>query len=87
MKYSVILSPQAEKELTAFWLTTTAAADLTAAADAIDRQLSHHPHDFGDVLFDTVRRACIWPLWVDFEVIEADIRVIVLQFHIADELG
>jgi hypothetical protein len=56
MKYTVILTPQAEAELMELWMSAADQAEMTIAADTIDRLLKHDPHHVGVLLFETVRR-------------------------------
>jgi hypothetical protein len=84
--YRVTLTAKAETDLTELWLAAPDQAELTASADAIDRQLSRDPNGTGIPLFDTVRRCRRDPLVVDFEVIEDDRLVNVLRFRTIDAL-
>ncbi len=85
MKYTVILTPQAEAELTELWLAANNRSDLSSSADAIDRLLKNEPDRIGTLLFDTVRRFQLAPLVVDFEIIEDDRLVNVLRFQTIDD--
>jgi hypothetical protein len=52
---------------------------VTAASNAIDLVLAASPHTPGVVVFDTVYEYTRPPLGVDYEVIDADRRVFVLD--------
>jgi hypothetical protein len=80
MKYTVLLTPKAEAELTELWVSTANQAELGASADFIDRLLKRDPETAGVVVFDTVRRLHLPPLAVEYEVIEEDRMVWVLAF-------
>jgi hypothetical protein len=70
--------PRAIGQLAAIW---TAAADrnaITAAVHVIDQTLAVDPDTVGRIVFDTVREYNRPPLGVEFEVIDADMRVWVL---------
>ena len=51
---------------------------ITAAAHAIDQTLTVDPDTVGRSVFDTVRQYNHPPLAVEFEVIQADMRVWIL---------
>jgi hypothetical protein len=52
---------------------------VTRASDHIDHLLAVDPETVGDLRFDTVRTAIVWPLGVEFEVDEGDRVVRVLS--------
>lgn len=79
MTYAVEWTPLALRLLAALWLAATDRNAVTAAVAAIDRVLARSPTTTGGVVFDTVREYAHPPLAVEFEVIDADRRVIVLS--------
>ncbi len=79
MKYTVIWMPKAQDELAELWLQASDRADVTAAANDIERLLERTPNQIGETLFDTVRSYELDPLAVEFEVIDDDRLVNVLS--------
>jgi hypothetical protein len=79
VNYSVIWSTTALQQLAAIWLAATNRNAVTASIPAIDLTLSTSPHTTGVVVFDTVYEWTYPPLGVEFEVIDADCRVVVLS--------
>lgn len=79
MKYTVIWTTKARDELAEIWLQALDRADVTFAADRIEKALKRMPNQIGESLFDTVRSYEIDPLAVEYEVIDEDRIVNVLS--------
>jgi hypothetical protein len=77
--WEVIWMPPALQSLADLWLAAGNRNAVTAASFAIDRLLELSPDTLGVVRFDTVREYAHPPLAVEFEVIAADRRVLVLD--------
>ena len=78
MRYTVVWSPDAERELTDIW---TGAADRKSIADAaniLDRELAHAPTNLGESRPSDSRIAHYLPLGIRFAVLEEDRLVRVL---------
>jgi hypothetical protein len=79
VNYTVVWMAAALQELAAICMASANRNAVTVASSAIDRVLASSPNTAGTVVFDTVREYTHPPLGVEFEVIEADRRVIVLS--------
>lgn len=84
MKYDVVWLPAAEDELAALWLASTDRPNLSRAIAAIEAALEIQPLYVGTPLLSSVQRF-LWnlPVGVEFEIIEDDKRVIVLNVFAA----
>ncbi len=78
MNYAVVWGPVALQQLAAIWLAAADRNAVTRASNAIDLLLAASPHTIGIPLFDTVSEYSHPPLGVEFEVVDADLRVFVL---------
>jgi plasmid stabilization system protein ParE len=78
VNYSVAWSVIAQQQLAAIWLVAPDRNAVTRASHAIDLALAASPHAIGTLLFDTVYEFSLPPLAVEFEVIDDDMRVLVL---------
>jgi hypothetical protein len=78
VNYAVVWMPTALQQLAAIWLASANRNAVTRASDAIDLILAAAPNAVGTVVFDTVREYTQQPLAVEYEVIDADMRVFVL---------
>jgi hypothetical protein len=78
MNFMVVWSPEAEQHLAAIWLAAIDRNAVTRASNAIDLALATSPNTVGVPVFDTVREYTRPPLGIEFEVIDADMRVFVL---------
>jgi hypothetical protein len=88
MKYQVFWMPAAEERLTELWLLHIGERRrIRNAGDHIDALLESDPENCGQVLFDTVRTVAIDPLSVEFEVMQADRKVVVLSVYHVRELS
>lgn len=79
MTFVVIWTPAAEAELAETWLTSPDRKAVTSAVQLLDQLLRHDPSSLGTPLFDTVRTVSSDLLEIDFEVVEADLKVFVLS--------
>ncbi|MEX2188325.1 MAG: hypothetical protein WD875_16075 [Pirellulales bacterium] len=78
MRYSVTWDRDAENELTQIWLDAPDRAAVSAAANAIDRELANDAERKG-VDFYGDRLIVMRPLCVTFRVVHGDRLVIVRQ--------
>ncbi len=78
MKWTVLFTPRAERELTAVWLAAADRHAMTSAANKLDQRLAADPESIGQVRFDTVSIVEIIPLGLEFEIIPDDRLVMVL---------
>jgi plasmid stabilization system protein ParE len=78
VRYSVLWSPDAEQELARIWNNATDRDRIAAAADLLDRELSHNPHRLGESRPTGLRIAHCLPLGIRFTLLEEDqiVRVI-----------
>jgi hypothetical protein len=79
MRCTVVWMPGAEQRLATVWMASSDRSGVTRAANEIDRLLAVDPQTIGDLRFDTVRSAVVWPLGVEFEIDEDDRMVRVLS--------
>jgi hypothetical protein len=77
--YQVIWMPPAEERLAAIWLASSNRNAITHAAHDIDVVLEVFPNAAGECEFDTVREYANSHLTVEFEVVESDRCVYVLN--------
>ena len=78
MKYEVIWQAIAENELAAIWLAAADRDAVTAAAEWLDRRLSHDPLTLGESRRSSVNRIAVrLPIGIEFEVNPDDNREIV----------
>jgi hypothetical protein len=75
MKYTVVWEPAAERKLAELWNAGPDRADITMAADAIDRVLGRDASTQGEARDGNTRILIRSPLAVYFEVREADCLV------------
>jgi hypothetical protein len=74
----VVWMQGAQQDLAAIWMAATDRNAVTRASHQIDLALATSPNTVGDSVFDTVREYTCLPLGIEFEVIDADMRVFVL---------
>lgn len=79
MKYSVLWVREAERELASLWLNQSERAEVTRAANEIDRRLRNDPSDQGESRVHNLRILIEPPLGVTFEVRQQDRTVLVLD--------
>jgi plasmid stabilization system protein ParE len=70
MKFTVVWSASAERELASLWLSAADRAQVAAAADEIDASLAREPLSFGESRGANTRIAIAAPLTVVFDVDE-----------------
>jgi hypothetical protein len=80
--YTVVWNPTAERQLTEFWLACSNRAEVTGAADEIDRRLAIDPSNEGESRNAGRRVLILKPLVVIFRVHEADRIVKVSQVRL-----
>jgi plasmid stabilization system protein ParE len=78
MIFTVVWTPEAEQHLATIWLAAADRNAVNRASNAIDLALAVDPNAVGFLVFDTVREYTHAPLAVEFEVINADCRAVVL---------
>ena len=78
MNFSVVWMQGAQQDLAAIWMAATDRNAVTRASHQIDLSLAISPNTVGVTVFDNVREYTHPPLGVEFEVIDADMRVFVL---------
>jgi hypothetical protein len=79
MQFRVLWAPDAEA---AFQRLVDASSDpksLAAAARQIDERLLAAPKSFGESRHDAVRVGFVYPLGVDFEVMD-DVRTVIVHY-------
>ncbi len=79
MNHTVVWKPAAEQELASIWNESSDRADVTAAANAIDRLLRTSPQDQGESRNGITRIMFVHPLGVIFDVQQQDRLVSVLR--------
>lgn len=77
MRYTVIWLPAAEQKLTEIWLASAVKLILTRVIDEFDADLRIRPFSVGESRDDVSRIAFVGSVVAEFEVHEADCRVIV----------
>lgn len=78
MQYRVFWAPYAEDQLERLLRTATDPAILAAAAREIDQFLLAIPDSFGESRYDTMRVGFVFPLGVQFELMD-DIRTVIVH--------
>jgi plasmid stabilization system protein ParE len=88
MKFTVVWTPMAERDLAAVWLDASDRNEVSTAAHGIDRLLKDNPNAVGEIRFDTVRTLIVPPLGVDYDVSKQDRLVYVLSvWNTGDSAG
>ncbi len=77
MRFTVIWLPAAEQKLTEIWLASANKPILTRLIDELDADLRNRPLTVGESRDDVSRIAFAGSVVAEFEVHEADCRVIV----------
>ncbi len=78
MKYTVVWTPSAEQHLAVLWLDSARRAEITKAADTLDKQLRINPELQGEQRNEGDRVLFNPPLGILFEITEEDRMVRVL---------
>ena len=79
MRFTVLWTPDAEKDLADIWIEAPDRRAISTAANAIDASLAERPESFGESRDQNVRVAFMWPLGIEFEVLSEDRIVYVLS--------
>lgn len=77
--YELVWTEDAQQRLAAVWLASDNRNGVTRATDEIDNTLERFPASAGECLFDTVRELEEPPLSVEFEVLEEEKKVVVMN--------
>lgn len=78
MRCRVFWSPYAEEKLESLLRNASGPDVIAAAAREIDRFLSSMPETFGESRYDTMRVAFVFPLGVQFEVMN-DVQTVIVH--------
>ncbi len=78
MSYTVVWSPEAERELADIWNDVADRKSIANAANVLDRELARAPADLGESRPSGLRIAHYLPLGIRFAVWEEDRLVRVL---------
>jgi plasmid stabilization system protein ParE len=78
VRYTVVWSPEAERELTDIWSSASDHQGIANAANLLDRDLAHAPTNLGESRPSGLRIAHFLPLGIRFAVSEEDRLVRVL---------
>ena len=78
MPYRVLWAPYAEDTLERLLQAAPEPSILAAAARQIDHHLLTDPTKFGESRYDTVRIGFVYPLGVQFEVMD-DVRTVIVH--------
>jgi len=79
MRHHVFWIPEADVKLQDLIVQADDSQEVIRVASEIDRWLSRDPHKFGESRYENVRIGFIRPLAVQFEILEDDPTVIVLD--------
>lgn len=79
MKYSVVWSSEAERQLTQLWLGSRMRSEIANAANEIDAMLAQNPHECGESRDATRRFVLTYPLGVIIDISDLDRLVRVLS--------
>jgi hypothetical protein len=86
-RYTVVWSTEATDQLTSIWLDAADRPSVTAAANAIDGQLTNDPQSKGTDLSEGLRVLEVPPLHVLFAVTEPDRSVKVVLVRRSGSIG
>jgi hypothetical protein len=78
MQHRVLWAPDAEDKLEQFLKNASDPKFLAAAAREIDQYLISSPHEFGESRYDAMRVGFVFPLGVQFEVMD-DVRTVIVH--------
>ena len=78
MRYPVVWSPDAERELARIWNEVADRGTIASAANLLDRELARNPANLGESRASGLRIAHCLPLGIRFTVLEDErlVRVI-----------
>ena len=77
MKFTVVWTPTAHRELATLWNTATDRKAVSIAANQIDYRLARNPHGVGESRSGNARLLIVRPLAVLYEVQDQDCLVTV----------
>jgi hypothetical protein len=78
MQFRVLWAPDAEEKLERLIKDSPDPRTLAAAARAIDQHLLTGPREFGESRYEAMRVGFVYPLGVQFEVID-DVRTVIVH--------
>lgn len=78
MQYRVLWTPEAEEKLERLLKIASDPSGVAAAAREIDQHLTAAPNEFGESRYDAMRVGYVFPLGVQFEVME-DVRTVIVH--------
>jgi hypothetical protein len=78
MQYRVLWALFAEDKLEQLLQAASEPAILAVAARQIDRHLLNAPASFGESRYDTIRVGFVYPLGIQFEVMD-DVRTVIVH--------
>jgi hypothetical protein len=78
MQYRVLWAPDAEDKLEQFLKNTSYPSNLAATAREIDLRLITAPKEFGESRYDAMRVGFMFPLGVQFEVMD-EVRTVIVH--------
>ena len=78
MQHRVLWAPDAEDKLEQFLKNASDPSILAAAAREIDQHLITAPKEFGESRYDTMRVGFMFPLGVQFEVMD-DVQTVIVH--------
>ena len=79
MRFTVLWTPSAERDLTDLWLKASDREAVRSAADTLDSLLREDAHLRGESRYETLRIVLAAPLGVDIDVDEDNRTVWVLR--------
>jgi plasmid stabilization system protein ParE len=79
MRFTVVWSRHAERELATIWTNSARRAEITRAAERVDRLLQRDPENQGESRIHGTRILLVPPLGVTFAVYADDRRAEVLD--------
>lgn len=79
MRYSVLWTPTAERDLAELWLQALDRQAIRSAADTLDSLLRINAHLRGESRYGSLRVVLASPMGIDIEVNQDDLTVWVLR--------
>ncbi|MCI0365831.1 MAG: type II toxin-antitoxin system RelE/ParE family toxin [Phycisphaerales bacterium] len=80
MRYRVIFSPQADRDLVDLWLESDEQRAITEAVDDLVRRLEANPMQVGESRREMRRIALQWPVGIEFDINESSQEVHIYRF-------
>ena len=78
MQHRVLWAPDAEEKLEKFLKSAADPGILAAAAREFDQHLITSPKEFGESRYDAMRIGFVFPIGVQFEVMD-DVRTVIVH--------